>query len=118
MSRNNILQVPSRQNYSILHETPPANDGDTSFDYDLYNGVADVKGVDPVEPHGIAGTPLFTGGTASFTLGPNSPGVDKGVPIPNFADAFRGAGPDMGAQEQGQPAIGFGVAASTQERTG
>jgi hypothetical protein len=118
MSRNNILQVPSRQNYSILHETPPADDGDTSFDYDLYNGVASVKGVDRVEPHGIAGAPVFTGGTASFTLGPNSPGVDKGEPIPNFADVFRGAGPDMGAQEQGQPAMQFGMAASTQERSG
>ena len=118
MSRNNILQVPSRQNYSILHETPPADDGDTSFDYDLYNGVASVKGVVRVEPHGIAGAPVFTSGTASFTLAPNSRGVDKGEPIPNFADAFRGAGPDMGAQEQGQPTMQFGVAAWTQERGG
>ena len=92
ISRNNILLVPSRQNYSILHETPPADDGDTSFDYDLYNGVAYVKGVERVEPHGIPQAPVFSGGAGAFTLAANSPGVDKGERIPNFTDGFRGAG--------------------------
>jgi hypothetical protein len=111
ISRNNILLVPSRQNYSILHETPPADDGDTSFDYDLYNGVAYVKGVERVEPHGIPQAPVFTGGAGAFTLAAHSPGVDKGERIPNFTDGFRGAGPDIGAQEQGQATMEFGTAA-------
>jgi hypothetical protein len=118
MSRNNILLVPSRQHHSVLHETSPADDGDTSFDYDLYNGLAIVKGVEPVEPHGIPGVPLFTGGAAAFTLAANSPGVDKGERIPNFTDGFHGAGPDIGAQEQGHPTMQFGVAAWTAEHGG
>jgi hypothetical protein len=113
ISRNNILQVSSGENYSVLHETPPADDGDTSFDYDLYNGIAAVKGVQRAEPHGIAGAPVFSGGAGAFTLAAGSPGVDDGQPIPNFTDGFKGAGPDIGAQEQGEPPRRFGVAAGT-----
>jgi hypothetical protein len=111
VSRNNILLVPSPQNYSVLHQTPPADDGNTSFDYDTYNGLAYVKGVARVEPHGIDQAPIFAGSAGSFTLAAARPGVDKGERIPNFTDGYHGARPDMGAQERGAATMRFGVAA-------
>jgi Right handed beta helix region len=98
VSRNNILLVPSSRNYSVLHQTPPAADGESDFDYDLYNGLVYVKGVTRPEPHGIR--------AAS-----GSAGIDKGQRIPNFTDGFRGAGPDIGAQEHGAPPLRFGLTA-------
>ena len=111
ISRNNILLVPSPKNYSIVHQTPPVDDGNTSFDYDMYNGLAYVKGVARVEPHGIHRTPSFVGSVGSFALATASPGVDAGRRIPNFTDGYHGAGPDVGAQERGAATIRFGAAA-------
>jgi hypothetical protein len=111
VSRNNILLVPSPQNYSIVHQTPPVDDGDTSFDYDMYNGLVYVKGVVHVEPHGIHRAPTFVRGAGSFTLAAASPGLDKGQRIPNFTDGYHGAAPDVGAQERGAAALRFGPSA-------
>ena len=49
--------------------------------------------------------------TGNFQLAPDSPGFDKGVVIPNFADAFTGSAPDIGAHEAGTPPMTFGVEA-------
>lgn len=111
VSRNNILLVPSPNNYSVLHQTPPATDGDSDFDYDLYNGLAYVKGVTRPEPHGIRAAPDFTAPGAADRLPPDSPGIDKGRRIPNFTDGFRGVGPDIGAHEHGSPPARFGLTA-------
>jgi hypothetical protein len=112
VSRNNILMVPSPRNYSIVHQTPPADDGTTSFDYDLYNGLAYVKGIARIEPHGLHKAPEFVSSAGSFSLATTSPGVDAGQRIPNFTDGYHGAGPDVGAQERGAATMRFGIAAS------
>jgi hypothetical protein len=87
------------------------DDGDTSFDYDMYNGLVYVKGVVHVEPHGIHRAPTFVRGAGSFTLAAASPGLDKGQRIPNFTDGYHGAAPDVGAQERGAAALRFGPSA-------
>lgn len=38
-------------------------------------------------------------GAKSLSLGERSSAIDKGVPIPNINDGFRGEAPDLGAQE-------------------
>ncbi len=48
----------------------------------------------------------FTAGT--FTPIAGSAIVDTAVAIPNFNDVYSGAGPDIGAQERGLPALVFG----------
>src|SRR6185295_13359137 len=47
-----------------------------------------------------------------YALAAGTPGFDGAVRIPNFNDAFVGAGPDVGAAEAGAPAMKFGLAAA------
>jgi hypothetical protein len=42
------------------------------------------------------------------TLAANSPALDRGTPLPNVNDAFRGSGPDLGALEAGCPVPLYG----------
>src|SRR6266508_4172726 len=77
----------------------------------MYNGLAYVKGIARVEPHGIHRAPSFVGSAGSFTLATAGPGVDAGRRIPNFTDGYQGVGPDVGAQERGAATMRFGVAA-------
>ena len=46
-----------------------------------------------------------------FQLAARSAGVDRGVRLPNFNDAYAGAAPDIGAQETGAPILQFGLKA-------
>ena len=46
-----------------------------------------------------------------FQLAPGSKGIDAGVIIPNFCEAFNGNRPDLGAHESGTPRMQFGVKA-------
>ena len=117
VSRNNIMSVENaRRNYSVKD----SNGRDNRFDYDLLPGrTAFSNRPPPQEAHGIKGTPKFAAGSGldprtmhgSFALMPSSPGYDAGTIIPNFADRFTGAAPDIGAHEAGAPPMEFGVRA-------
>jgi len=117
MSRNNILHVHKETDNSIEdgHSDPQGN-----YDYDLYNGDLDGVGLQH-EQHGIKFTstapPTYTSaltyspvnGSGAFYLSPISIGYDEGELLNNFNDGFTGAGPDMGAHEDGTPPMEFGV---------
>ena len=114
VSRNNILQARSTDTHSISTDKKRSTDND--FDYDLLSG----RCPDGQEKHGIKGTPHYVPGagfsfdikTGNFELNADSPGLDKGEVIPNFCDVYKGAGPDMGAQEAAAPPIVFGIKAN------
>ncbi len=117
VSLNNIMGVENaRRNYSVKD-----SDGtDNLFDYDLMPGrTAFSNRPQPQEAHGIKANPKFAPGagldprslTGAFALMPSSPGYDQGAIIPNFADRFTGAAPDIGAHEAGAPPMAFGVTA-------
>ena len=92
VSRNNIFQIWKPHWDAINEEGGSGND----FDYDLYNGrLSTYRGA---EKHGIESSQA-------------NAGLDRGVRIPNFNDAFVGAAPDIGAQENGSPAMAFGLKA-------
>ncbi|MBI4659976.1 MAG: right-handed parallel beta-helix repeat-containing protein [Verrucomicrobia bacterium] len=113
LSRNNILQVRSPQNWSASdNKQNTGND----FDFDLCNGrVAQSQ-----ETHAIRGEPSYAEGagfdqrtqTGRFHLAPDSPGAGEGQPISNFSDGFTGKAPDIGAHQRGTPPIQYGVRAS------
>jgi len=107
-SRNNILFIRSDSSSSIGDRTTSSTN---DFDYDLYSGEINASGSQEV--HGIHGRASYdpTNGPDRFRLAPGSPGYDAGVRIPNFNDDLAGAGPDMGADEAGAPALEFGVQA-------
>jgi len=98
-SRNNILHVTQRS-FQVRNDDPLSD-----FDYDLYTGPLPS---DRHEKHGIVGTPIYAEGQP-HALAENSPGHDAGARLPNFNDDFRGAGPDMGAEELGSKPLEFGV---------
>lgn len=86
-----------------------------SFDYDLFNKNVSISGA---ESHGINGTPIYTSAygfnysnyQGNFELDNSSPGYDDGVIIANFnSHLYKGAAPDIGAQEAGMPPMQFGV---------
>ena len=114
-SRNNILHVRSQTTNSIAIRA--SGNVDNSFDYDLMNHPFPNGD----ENHGISGVPTYATGipsfnfatkTGDFRLASNSLGFDAGVIIPNFSDGYKGAGPDMGAHENGTIPIVYGVNAS------
>ncbi len=88
------------------------------FDFDLYNGkIAQPDSACNVmhETNGIkldSGVyPTFVSdtGAGEYTLMPNSSGIDDGLIIPNFNDAYKDSLPDIGAFETGMPDMEFGV---------
>ena len=110
VSRNNILHVWKVNANSIYS----AGGWDNDLDYDLFNG--NVLAGSGAELNGIVGTPLYQVGHGwsnwaggYYQLDPLSRGYDGGVRIPNFNDAFTGAAPDIGAHEDGTPAMRFGL---------
>ena len=82
------------------------------FNYDLSNG--NMTPYSGAERNGQVGSPVYASGHGSgmsgqYQLAPMSRGYDGAARVPNFNDAFTGAGPDMGAHEAGTPAMRFGV---------
>ncbi|WP_298545579.1 T9SS type A sorting domain-containing protein [uncultured Aquimarina sp.] len=110
-SRNNILAVRSSGNNSIS-----ANDGNNSYNYDLYNG----KIPNGTEANGIKGNATYENGagfnsqnnTGNFKLSTSSLGFDAGIKIANFNDSFNGKAPDMGAHENNTSNFSYGVNAN------
>lgn len=51
----------------------------------------------------------WTGAHPDLSLKADSPAIDKGVSLPNVADVFEGAAPDLGALEFGAPLPQWGV---------
>jgi hypothetical protein len=114
VSRNNILHVWKSGSASIRTEGGGGND----VDYDLRNG--GIFAYSGAQANGIVGTPIYRAGHGwsnwaggNYQLDPSSPGYDRGARIPNFNDAFTGAGPDMGAHEGDTPALGLGVSGTS-----
>ena len=109
-SRNNILHVRSRENYSTSGNRRNTNN---DFDYDLYNG----RTPQGQEARGVRGEPQYASGagfdlvtkTGRFQLAPTSPGANAGQAIPNFTGAYSGPAPDMGAHQRGVPPMRFGI---------
>ncbi|HJT62696.1 MAG TPA: Ig-like domain-containing protein [Burkholderiales bacterium] len=119
MSRNNILHVWKSSWDSIRTQGGGGND----FNYDLRNG--GISAYAGAEANGWVGTPIYKSGHGwqnwaggNYQLESNSPGYDKGQRLPNFNDAFTGAGPDVGAHEAGTPAMRLGVSGSTAQWAG
>jgi hypothetical protein len=88
---------------------------DNQFQNDMFNGNAGAAMVS-----GINATPTYAAGNGwksesngLYALAAGTPGYDKGVRIPNFNDAFNGAGPDVGAVEAGASAMAFGLEAGS-----
>jgi hypothetical protein len=105
-TRNNIFQVYKSSAYSIMNSSLKSTN---SFDYDLYNGY--IRATSGQERNGIKSIPKYDSsiGSGPFALATSSPGYDAGVVIPNFNDGYKGAAPDIGAQEAGAPAMKYGV---------
>ena len=113
--RNNIwMTEPFRlpDNYAIYRwgSTRPF------LDYDLVNGP--VVNAAAGGSHLLRGTPIFQAGSFDAAsrardarLAAGSPGIDGGVPIPNFNDNVGGNAPDCGAIEYGapNPVVGVGL---------
>jgi hypothetical protein len=108
MSMNNIYHLwkPNSAVYQI--------GVNNLFQNDMYNGSAGTAMV-----NGINATPAYASGNGwqseadgAYALAAGTPGYDSAVRIPNFNDAFVGAGPDVGAAEAGAPAMKFGLAAA------
>jgi hypothetical protein len=118
-SRNNIWQT-FRQDHPPIAEWQSASNSGNTYDYDLYNGNFVIAADGLQEVHGVKGTPTYAGdlplagpSSAGYFLATTSPGVDRGVPLPNFNDSYTGSAPDIGAYETGIPALQFGVNAGT-----
>jgi hypothetical protein len=115
VSRNNIFHIYKNW-WSSVDDAgggSPVND----LDYDLVNG--NVTAGTGAEPHRIVGVPIFKAGHGwssdaggNYQLEAGSPGLDAGVRLPNFNDAYSGAAPDMGAQESGSAAMKLGISGS------
>jgi hypothetical protein len=111
-SRNNILQVRAETGRSVSSSTENV---DNDFDYDLFNGQVPEKH----EAHGVRGVPAYVTGagfdgqskTGRFQLAAGSAGFEAALPLPNFTGPFTGKAPDMGAHQQGEAPIGYGVRA-------
>ncbi len=97
ISRNNIFQVWKPGWESIREAGGSGND----FDHDLYNG----KVPPGAQRNGVRDLPAYESGLA---LSGRGPGVDRGARIPNFNDDYKGAAPDIGAQEAGGAPMKFG----------
>ena len=114
VTRNNIFQSRPKDTRSISTDTKRSDDND--YDYDLLS----AKYPKDTEKHGVKGIPQYVPNagfnfdtkTVNVEQAPGSPGIDKGEVIPNFADSFTGAAPDMGAEETGAAPLVVGVKAN------
>lgn len=105
--RNNILHVWKSTSGSIA---PTGTGEKVDVDYDLYNGQnqhssGETNGIKAVPEYKSGHGPTFLG---KYQLAAGSPGHDDGVIIPGFNDGYLGAGPDMGAHEEGMPDLVYG----------
>ena len=77
-------------------------DGKTDPDYDLHAGGIRSPSADRYEQNGIKAEIAFDFSypLRETPLARNSPGHDRALRLPNFNDDYRGAGPDMGANER------------------
>lgn len=111
-SRNNAIYNSEPTKKHFVETTYGVN---TSFDYDLYNGL--LKTVTPSEANGVKGVAIYETGyglnpltkKGNFRQTNMSPGFDRGQIIANFNDKFDGPAPDMGAHEANSPDMEFGV---------
>ncbi len=68
----------------------------------LVNSLSQFQELTGWEQHGLYVDPLFADPVnGDLRLRPESPGVDRGVVLPNINDGFKGKAPDMGAYEWG-----------------
>ncbi len=85
------------------------------FQNDMFNGstgAAEISGINATPAYAAAnGWSSEAGG--AYALAAGTPGFDAAVRIPNFNDAYLGAGPDVGAAEAGAGAMKFGLAAAS-----
>ncbi|MDR6550813.1 LamG-like jellyroll fold domain-containing protein [Paenibacillus qinlingensis] len=123
-TRNNLIVVMrdltkgSSKFYNIEDNNPSVNPG-TNFDYDALGRTTDADGSGDIyanpgaEAHGLfkigkmmnpdAG--VFTPTTSGINTAREVNVVDKGTIVNNFADAYSGASPDIGAFEQGASSL-------------
>jgi len=115
VSRNNIFHI-YKSWWSSVYD---AGGGMTpnNLDNDMVNG--NVQAYSGAEANRIVGTPTYKSGHGwqneaggNYSLQPGSSGHDGGVRLPNFNDGFMGNGPDVGAHEEGTPAMRLGVSGS------
>ncbi|MEP7070137.1 MAG: hypothetical protein ABI789_12890, partial [Usitatibacter sp.] len=109
VSRNNVYHT--WRNWTAFYDAGVGND----LAYDMYNG-----GPGATIANGINTAPIYAAGNGwqsesggLYALAAGTPGYDQAVRIPNFNDAYVGAGPDMGAAEAGAGPMKFGIAASS-----
>lgn len=120
-SRNNVLHF-ARPGWSFVDPLVPSDIGgaipaDTrvDLDYDLTNATnlgtpAPGSPSAAFEAHGwVGGVPSFaTSDPQDLRLSPGTAGYDQGQILPGLNDGFVGAGPDLGAFEDGAPRLEFG----------
>ncbi len=71
------------------------------IDYDAFTG---MQPPDPATPHAV-----YHAADLDFTLNHAGKAVDKGVVLPNINDGYKGAAPDLGAIEAGEPTPVYGA---------
>lgn len=103
VSRNNVFWLRAATGTAVYDgQRSPEND----FDHDLSNGVTEaVAGSEAAGRRATPefGAPLDPRRPWTLALAAGTPGDDAAVALPNFNDAFAGAGPGMGAFEAGLP---------------
>jgi hypothetical protein len=132
MTRNNIFNVPGRLVADT--ETKPGSD----FDYDYFSGTAKGHAMETNSININRTTPRLYVNSTKLEFYPRStiknviigkfptafgkdtvvitdpvfniknPLIDSGIILPGFNDDFKGAGPDLGAFEVGNPPLEFG----------
>jgi hypothetical protein len=121
VTRNNIWHTwrPYDYRWRPFDDAIQADAGN-DFGWDLYNGTDGTS-----IRSAIIATPTYAPGNGwkseeggMYQLALDTPGVNQGVRIPNFNDAYRGSAPDVGAAENGTGRMKFGIAASAGSATG
>ncbi len=104
VTRNNILAVGGRPIYDRVKQAA------SDYDYDFFPPEPGLVAPGKPEPHAVRGPkPGFVRPEAGdFSLAPDSPALDRGIPLPGQNDGFRGKAPDLGALEQGEPPPRYG----------
>ena len=99
---NNSRNPPLTHDYDLLHG---AEGRLVSFQNERYSSPQAYFDATGHCEHCLAGPPGWIDGApgGDFSLGGNSPALDRGVLIPGINDDYLGAGPDMGALELGAP---------------
>src|SRR5258706_6565390 len=108
VSMNNIYHLWKAN--GALYQVGSGN----TFQNDMFNGsygAAIVNGINAT-PSYAASNGWQSEASGQYALAAGTPGYDQAIRIPNFNDAFAGAGPDVGAAEAGIGAMKFGIAAA------